>query len=95
MTIESREFGFDLSLYSKSFDIEGKWTTGELFDIKEETTFSVFVSSVVDKYRDPGSWQYFIGPLIIVYTIATFIVSGIRIDLLLIVMPLIASCYIA
>ena len=86
---ESNEYTFALSMYTKSFDPENRWTTAELFETPNQSTFSRYI----DLYRKLETWQYFLGPLLALYTLLTLTLIEFRISIILLIMPLVASCY--
>ena len=87
--LESAEFGFALSMQTKSFDPENRWTTAELFETPPQSIFSKYV----DLYRRLETWQYFLGPFFTLYALVTLTFIEFRISIILIAIPLIACCY--
>ena len=89
VAFESNEYTFALSMYTKSFDPENRWTTAELFETPNQSMFSRYI----DLYRKLETWQYFLGPLLALYALLTLTFIEFRISIIVIVMPLVACCY--
>ena len=88
---ESNELNLAFSVHTntKSFDPENRWTTAELFETPNQSTFS----KLVDFYRKLETSQYFFGPLLAFYAFVTLALIELRITTMILVIPLIAGFY--